>query len=405
VWSYAQTVAWLFPDLERSCRRIDYLVETEPSGLMRFRTNRTLAGASWSGPPAVDAQMGSLLRLHREWRFSGDTGFLKELWPSAKSALEFAIREWDADGDGLLEARLHNTYDVEFEGPEPLGSIMYLAALRAAARMARSLRDYSSASRFASLADLAAERIDSVLFNGEYYQQRLPNSVERKYQYGAGVLSDQLLGQLHAHLNGLGFVVPEDHACSAIAAVFRHNFRPIIGAHEAFLRAFAVNDEPGLLVASWPHGGRPETPFFYADEVWSGIEYAVAAELVYCGMTDEALAIVRGIRARHTGEYRSPWNESEAGNHYARAMAAWAVLLALSGVQYDAIERSLSFDPVEDGTYFFTAGTGWGTAVITDHRLELHLDHGALSLTTVGLRERTAPGGDLRAGETLVVDL
>src|SRR4029079_2143232 len=31
VWSYAQTLAYLFPDLEREMRRIEFAVETEPS--------------------------------------------------------------------------------------------------------------------------------------------------------------------------------------------------------------------------------------------------------------------------------------------------------------------------------------------------------------------------------------
>ena len=75
----------------------------------------------------------------------------------------------------------------------------------------------------------------------------------------------------------------------------------------------------GLLLATWPRGGRPALPFVYSDEVWPGIEYQVASHLIYEGMVDEGLAIVRGLRARHSGERRNPWNEFECGNHYARS--------------------------------------------------------------------------------------
>ena len=73
----------------------------------------------------------------------------------------------------------------------------------------------------------------------------------------------------------------------------------------------------GLLLCTWPEGGRPALPFPYADEVWTGIEYQVAAHLIYEGWVDEGLQIVEAVRARHDGVRRNPWNEVECGNHYA----------------------------------------------------------------------------------------
>jgi uncharacterized protein (DUF608 family) len=179
-----------------------------------------------------------------------------------------------------------------------------------------------------------------------------------RYQFGAGVLSGQTLGQLHAHLNGLGYLLPEEHIRSAVAAVFRHNFRSDLSHHENLQRAYALGDEGGLVTASWPKGGRPRIPFIYSDEVWTGIEYQVAAHLIFEGFVEERLTVVRAARARHTGEFRSPWDDIEAG-HYARSLAAWGLLIAASGVQYDGIARTLSFDPIADGTYFFSTGTAW----------------------------------------------
>ena len=117
------------------------------------------------------------------------------------------------------------------------------------------------------------------------------------------------------------------------------------------------------MLCSWPRGERPALPFVYSDEVWTGIEYQVAAHLVYEGHVAEGLAVVRGVRDRYDGRRRNPWNEVECGSHYARALASWSVLLALSGFSWSAPERRLGFAPrVNEGDFrcFFSAGTGWG---------------------------------------------
>ena len=102
--------------------------------------------------------------------------------------------------------------------------------------------------------------------------------------------------------------------------------------------------------------------------MWTGIEYQVAAHLIFEGLVDEGLTVVRAVRDRYDGTRRNPWNEVECGNHYARSLASWAVLVALSGAQYDAAQRSLDFSPATDGdlTCFFSTGSGWGHVAIDD---------------------------------------
>jgi non-lysosomal glucosylceramidase len=305
--------------------------------------------------------------------------------------MDFALREWDTDKDGVLDARMHNTYDIFFYGAEPLGNIYFLAALKAMAAMARHLGEAAAAKRYEEAWARSSAAIDKLLYNGEYYQQRLDDVDAYRYQFGAGVLSDQTLGQLHAHLNGLGYVLPEEHIRSAVAAVFRHNFRSDLLHHECVQRAYAVGDEGGLVTASWPKSGRPRAPFIYSDEVWTGIEYQVAAQLIFEGFVEEGLTVVRAARARHTGEFRSPWDDIEAGHHYARSLAAWGLLIAASGVQYDGIARTLSFDPIADGRYPFTTGTAWGVATIAGDDVTLDVRGGRLDLASLSLRGRPLP--------------
>ncbi|KRB36878.1 GH116 family glycosyl-hydrolase [Microbacterium sp. Root180] len=388
VWSYAQTVAWLFPSLERSARRVEFLLETDGDGAQKFRSNRVFGGASWFMGPAVDGQLGTFVRLYREWRFSGDDDFLRELWPAAVRTLEHAIRDWDRDGDGLLDGELHNTYDIEFHGIDPLANGVFAAALRAGARMAAHLGENARAAQWLDRAERTARGMDDVLWNGEYYRQVIDDVDAHRYQYGEGVLSDQLLGQFHAWVNGLGDLLPRERLRSALSAIVTHNHRTDLTTHESTQRVYALNGEGGLLLASWPRGGRPAIPFVYSDEVWTGIEHQVAASLVYAGLADEALLVERTLRARYDGETRNPWNEIECGNHYARSLASWALLLAYSGAQWDAPSRTLSFDPVGHTPLraLFTAGDAWGRVEVDGDEITLRVDGGTLTLDALVLR-------------------
>jgi uncharacterized protein (DUF608 family) len=176
-----------------------------------------------------------------------------------------------------------------------------------------------------------------------------------------------LLGQLHAHALGLGDLLPHEHVKKAIKSVFDYDFRENFDQHTNAQRTYVLNDEAGLLLCTWPNGGRPKFPFPYSDEVWTGIEYQVAAELIYNGWTDEGLRIVQAVQERHDGIRRNRWDEVECGHHYARSMASWAVLLALSGQQADAAAGTLTFKPVLEASTdpnlfqcFWSNGKAWG---------------------------------------------
>jgi len=363
VWNYAQTAAYLFPELERSMRAVEFLLETDADGRMSFRTNQVFGAPRWQMLPAADGQLGTVVRLYREWLLSGDDGFLARMWPAAQRAIGYALRAWDLDGDGLLEAERHNTYDIEFHGPDPLTNSMLLAALAAASRMARAMGDVAASEGYAQQLARSSAAMDRSLWNGEYYHQAIEDVNAHRYQFGDGCLADQLLGQSLAHLVGLGHLLPADHVRSAIAAVFRHDFRPSLVTHDNVQRTFALGDEAGLVLCSWPNGGRPRLPFVYADEVWSGVEYQVAAHLVYEGFVDAALTIVDAVRARHDGLRRNPWDEVEFGHHYARSMASWAVYVALCGFQCDLPAARIDFRPAmheTDFRAFWCSGAGWG---------------------------------------------
>jgi uncharacterized protein (DUF608 family) len=363
VWNYAQTVAFLFPELEKTARLNEFLRETDDEGKMNFRSDRIFDRQDWNMLAAADGQMGTIIRAYREWSLTGDNDFLKKIWPKMKKALDYVRIEWDKDGDELLEARQHNTYDIEFYGVNPLTGIYYLAALAAMEKLACVMGEESLVAEYRQRRELSAKRLDEATWNGEYFIQPLKNIDEHPYQFGKGCLSDQILGQTLAYLTGLGPLLPADHLKSAAQAVFKYNFKTGPQRGSCLQRLYVAEDEAGLVLGSWPNGGKPKLPFVYADEVWTGIEYQVATCLIYEGLIDEALTIVKTVRDRQDGYRRNPWDEIECGFHYARSLASWGLIPALSGAYYDAATNTETFNPriSQDNFHcFFSNGKHWG---------------------------------------------
>jgi uncharacterized protein (DUF608 family) len=391
VWNYEQTLAYLFPQLERTVRRTDYLCNVREDDSMAFRTKLPLGKVCWDFKPAADGQMGTILKLYREWLLSGDDDMLRELWPNAKRTMDYAQEEWDADGDGVMEGEQHNTYDIEFFGANTMMGTLYLGALKASAIMADRMGDEEARDRYEELYTKGTVNLDGACWDKDYYIQVVDLDAHPRYQYGKGCLADQLLGQWFSHVVGLGHVLPRERVKKSLQSLFRHNFRTSFYDHANPQRIYALADEAGLLLCTWPKGGRPALPVVYGDEVWTGIEYQVAAHMIYEGLVDEGLSVVKGVRDRHDGIRRNPFNEFECGDHYARALASWSVLLALSGYQYSAPDQRLSFAPCLGGSKFecfFSTGTGWGTVAISSPkgacRVMVKVLYGTLDLKELG---------------------
>jgi hypothetical protein len=95
---------------------------------------------------------------------------------------------------------------------------------------------------------------------------------------------------------------------------------------------------------------------------------------------------------RPDGRKRSPFDEAECGHHYARAMASWAAILALSGFHYSGVEKSMTF-AAQEGTHFWSNGSAWGTCAIKAEgdrfRAELHVLYGQVELKTFRLGDKS----------------
>ncbi len=388
VWNYEHSMARLFPELERNVRDRQDFGEAfdEATGLVGFRSDREYA---------ADGQCGTVLKAYREHLGSADDSFLKKHWPRIKKSLEYLIAH-DANGDGVIEDAQPNTYDIDFFGANTFVGSLYLAALRAGEEMAKLMGDSAFATQCRGLFENGSEANVKNLFNGEYFIQDVDQNKYKEFQYGPGCLADQLFGQGWAHQVGLGHIYPKDNVVRALQAVWKYNWAPDVAAQNKRWppeRPFAVPGEAGLFICTWPSGGREKEPVRYRDEVWTGIEYQVAGNMIWDGLVEEGLSICRAVHERYHPIKRNPYNEVECSDHYARAMASWGVYTALSGFRYDGPRGSIGFDPrvtPEDFRAAFTAAEGWGTysqkAGPVTHNSTLKLAHGKLRVTEIVLR-------------------
>lgn len=147
VWNYEVATPFLFGELARSMRDVEFNYALRENGLMNFRAALPLSEAAKGESAAADGQMGCIMKLYREWQLSGDKQFLENYWEQAKRALAYAWIEkgWDGDRDGVMEGSQHNTMDVNYFGPNPQMGFWYLGALRAAEEMALAMHDKSFA--------------------------------------------------------------------------------------------------------------------------------------------------------------------------------------------------------------------------------------------------------------------
>ena len=357
------------------------------------------------------------MKVYREWRISGDSMWLRKMWPQVKQSLDYCIKAWDPRHKGVLEEPHHNTYDIEYWGPNGHCSSFYLGALTAAIEMGKALGD--DVSLYRELVGKGRTFLETQLFNGEYFYQKIQtegldaqfrplaakgngegyqeivatlNRQGPKYQYGTGCLSDGVLGFWIARMAGLGQIVDEQKVKSNLNAIHKYNFKPDLSDHANPQRpTYAFGMEGGLLLCTWPHGGQLSIPFVYSDEVWTGIEYQVASHLMIEGMVEKGLDIVRACRDRYDGRIRNPFNEYECGHWYARAMASYGLIQGLTGVRYDAVDKTLYIDSRIGNNFksFLSTASGFGSVGLKNGKPFVDMKMGSLDIakTVVSGRE------------------
>ncbi len=408
VWTYAYALSFLFPDLERSIRNNEFKYCLYDNGKVIFRMALPLGFEKLHYGASFDGQMGLIFKTYREWKISGDTEWLKSVWDNVKKALSYAWsceneEKWDENKDGVLEGKQHHTLDMELFGASSWLEGMYLCALKAAGEMADFLGDKEASSEYAELFDNGYKWTRENLFNEEYFIQQIDikdssyiekfnvpqywydESGELKYQIANGCEIDQMLGQWHADILGLGDVFDKQQIKIALESLYKYNFLSMSEQINTW-RVFALNDEKGAIICSYPHS-RPTIPIPYHSEVMTGFEYALAGLMIAEGMEKEGLDIIRAVRDRYDGKKRNPWNEIECGSNYARAMSSYALIPIYSGFKFDLPNKMIGFDPIKKGDFkcFFSIGTAWGTLSWLEDSIRIDISEGYLDINKLAV--------------------
>jgi len=272
-----------------------------------------------------------VLQVYRDFVMTGgtDTAFLAECWEAIAAALEY-LKAFDLDGDGIPEnsgAPDQTFDDWRLQGISAYCGGLWIAALEAAIAIGRVLSGQhppipnltTQLQNFQSWLTQSRAVYHSTLWNGQYY----------RLDSGSGsevVMADQLCGQFYARLLGLPDVVPEACAQSALATVYESCFLKFydgqIGAANGVrLDGSAVN----------PKDTHPL-------EVWTGINFGLAAFLVQMNRRDDALRLTEAVvhQVYDNGlQFRTPEAitaaETFRASHYLRAMAIWLVYGAIAG--------------------------------------------------------------------------
>lgn len=401
VLHYAQGHARLFPELDRILRRQD-LASTLESGLLPSRHG----GGAHS---AMDGHYGTLLGVYRAHLLSTEDDFAKDNWPKVKKAMDYAIRTHDPDEDGMHSGIYHNTLDCTSSGTSPWIGSLYIAALKASAKLAQIAGEDAKVEEYTVLSEKARVHQNAQLWDQTlgYYVER-PELLPNTRIIGDGASIDMFLGQWWANQLDLGSIYPDERTTAALEYLYEANLITDDGQYKSRYRDFLGHGDSGWRMVAFP-GPIPNNALHYHDEAMSGFEYSMAATMLQYGMLKEGLTMIRTIYDRYDGRLRgsdevttapnatvfgtgSPVGEDECGDFYARALSSWSALLAIQGFSYNGPDQSIGFQPVwqpEKHRSFFTAAEGWGlfsqTRVGSRQTATIDLKYGDLDLRVITL--------------------
>lgn len=341
----------LFPNLQKQQMRMGARFQRDDGRVHHFFTPDFTSVDD--GFDRVDMNPQFVLLVCRDYMATGDLDYVKELWPNILKATN-SIEALDTDGDGLPDQETkRNTYDTwNFSGTSTYISVLWLAALRAAAYLVDTLHDQNQAMHWRQLEAKGADTVNHTLWNGRYY-----NLWTHEGRQDECCMTDQLDGEYFSRLIGLGGILPDDRVHTTLDSVYQYNYTL----------------ENGLINAGYPEGTCPTLYTFRncrGDANWTGIEYMMAAFYLLEGQYERGLQLVETVQERHlrAGEL---WNHAECGDHYHRPLSGWALMQALTGVSHRESEHMLILrKPAVPGYGPWFGSTGYGqTKIDAGHRI------------------------------------
>ena len=354
----------LFPELQLRQMRMGAAFQRE-DGRVHHSFKPDLDHVN-NGYDRVDMNNQFVLMVMRDYLYTGDADYLKDMWPHVIRAVD-SIGELDADGDGLPDRdTTRNTYDAwNFSGTPVYISVLWLAALRAAALLADEMGDASRAEAWRGLLQKGLSSLETRLWNGEYYN--LWRCGDEKDET---LMTDQLDGEWFLRVSGIGGNLPDERIRDVLRVVLKHNFTP----------------DGGLINATCPEGRRTtlySNKNCQTEAVWTGIGYVTAALCLSVGLKEDAEALVAAIHENQQ-RFGALWDHWECGHHYTRPMSGWTTLNAALGMRIDAARHILRLSPISENITLPLCIPGvLGTVEVNNGAVNIRLTEGSLDGWTV----------------------
>ncbi len=345
------SAAYLFPELDRRMLEVHRRLQFDSGDVCHGIGRNFGTGDHAEGVKSrLDLAIQYAIMTLRHYFFTGDKEYFEKMWPSARKALYYTRDQRDTDGDGLPEmAGSNSTYDnFPMFGPASCISSQWLSALQYGIAAAEEAGDAKCAKDFRETLSTARKTFECKLWNGEYYILYNDEDGE-KGDRDEGCLSDQLMGQWSGRHAGFEDICDPGRIRHALKSVLERNFIEGEGLHNCRW----PNDE-------WLHSVDENCWWDQANTYWTGVELEFASFLIYEGMLEKGLAVIRAVDDRHrkAGRY---WDHQEWGGHYYRAMSAYAIVNAFLG--FGVKRNEYHFEPrltEKNFRLFFSHGTGTG---------------------------------------------
>lgn len=321
----------LFPELDKNMMRV-YKAYQFPNGDVPHSINRDFLDTEECEKTTgrVDLAIQYALLSLRNYLYTGDEGFIIDMWPSIKKAMEYSLIERDKDNDGIPDMEgIMCTYDnFPMYGTSSLIGSQWLTTLSLAIEVAKELKDVEAYDRYCKVYDKAKETFESKLWNGSYY--RLYNASDKEGTKDEGCLTDQLVGIWANHFTSKKQILDKDRIKQSLQNIMKLSYK----------------EDYGLVNCRWPEDGflhevDKDCWVDQANTCWSGVELAFASFLIYQGFVEEGMKVIKNVddRYRKSGMY---FDHIEFGGHYYRPMSAWGIINAVLGLVIEKDHYSFS---------------------------------------------------------------
>ncbi|XP_070541626.1 non-lysosomal glucosylceramidase-like, partial [Ptychodera flava] len=215
-----------------------------------------------------DLNLKFVLQVYRDYHVTKDFNYLKQMWPKVQTVMRVSL-SWDTDGDGIIDnsGYADQTYDIwTVTGASAYSGGLWLAAVKMAMEMAKILNEEDDYINFFVILAKGKESYENKLWNGKYYNYDSSSSRQSN-----SIMSDQTAG--HWYLKACDLVhendevFPTNHVRSALRTVYDVN---VMSFQQGTMGA----------VNGMRPDGKVDTTSLQSEEVWTGVTYALAANMI-----------------------------------------------------------------------------------------------------------------------------